>query len=734
MTQRVLDCVRGVVSVRLLVLIAGVLAVACSTEEPAAPPTETEAVSLSDQLAGMYELVGDVDGVQVNEGARVTLTLLADGTLTLLAEQPGETLTDDGSWEVADDVMSVAFTGLEVSAEGGAYSFDGTTLDIPVLIFGEGDGASRWRRVDPIVSGTPGTSADDDSVAFTPDFDTDWDEYDLDNDPVASAMRTYVESVNDRGLGLAEAVAAAADEARRSPDVAEVVISPNGLNAVIRFHDGREDELLTERFTLSEVPLTSATYLPSSSLIGWTGANDAGAAVAASANHRRCDSLPVSPVGNQVINGTRVAEPGREGLVPSSVFGVPAYNPTDHPAPLQSDDSPAPDARRALIVAPLYRVPHPGPSYGPNGEARVGMWSGFAAGTHQNVECVTADLRAAGYEVDTIVGRVDRSGQRTATGVEALVQLVTLMTERDYGVVYFLTHGAESVIRQPSGDVPTVKIQMGALDAADRERITGDRGLDPEAVLRLEAQIRDQVLAAAGLPTDDDELRRTISARFDAGRGDIDLWVSADFFRLLRERRGLDFSRTLVFANACSSAANSSLQQAFDARAYFGWAKPPDLDFAAASSSVIFDELVDKTRSVRNAWQMWVRHEGWIEAVARSVAGVERPERARVELLRAYGDDGIEYPQLTSQSVVLIFRMRHGPPAAAGRLATSTELIRNCWTTYWSAGRNVSGLQSTACNAVELGNYVPTQDEVDDALFDVGAGPDRPFGRFTLAD
>jgi hypothetical protein len=677
-------------------------------------------------LAGNYELVGDIGGTQVRSGARVVLTLKPDGTLGLVATQPGETVTDAGTWSLAAGKLTVAIKDLGVSAKDAAYSFDGTTLDLPVLIFGDGSGSSRWRRVGAVAAATSGTAttgadADPDTVAFTSGVQTNWQAYDLTKYATAAAMKAYLEAVNDRHLSLKDAVRAAADQARRFSTVADVTLSRNGLNATIRYRDGHEEELITERFTLEQAPALSAVPA-ANQLLAWGGAGRAAPATAATAT---CDELPAAPLGTLNTARGRIAEPGREGLGPQGGYGVVNYTTRDQPTPVSSADSPPAGQRRALLVAPLYRVPHPGPGYDRQDRPAIVTWTGFAAGSRFSLDCVEADLKRAGYAIDKISGRVDRSGKRVDTGLDALVALTKYLTTNEYGVVYFLTHGAEINER-------LLKLEMGALDEAERKKITGDGRLDSDAVLKLEATIRERVLREAGLPQDED-LKRTINARVEA-RGYIELWVSADFFRLLRERKGLDFSRTLVFVNACSSAANQSLRQAFEPRAYFGFDQPPDLDFAGSAANTIFDELPDRARSARNAWQMWARHESWIAAVARERAGIERPDRTKVERVKAYGSSGVAYPPLADQSVILIYRMRHGPPAGAERLKTSSSLVTNCWTTYWSAGKNASGLQAKACNDIELGSHTPTQDEYEDALFEATGEPARPYGRFTLTD
>ncbi|HXH20740.1 MAG TPA: hypothetical protein VNN10_01835 [Dehalococcoidia bacterium] len=676
-------------------------------------------------LAGTYALVGDVGGTQVRADSRVLLTLNPDGTLSMLATRPGEEVSDSGTWSVRGGRMSIELRDLGISAKDQPFKISGDELQIPIQIFGEGPGASLWRKTDATLAQSTtapaGTAAPSGAAGVTLGVQGDWQIYDIDKYATAAAMKTFLDAVNG-GQNWEDAVKAAVAKARTFSNVSDVVLSPNGLNATIRYRDGRDEYLITERFTLT-LPGGRGSAAPHPELYASAKPpRREPSTLLATYAATECSALPSNPTGIARVGGTNLAEPGREGLQPRpGVFLVPSYNPNDQPRPIKSDDSPPASARRALLFAPLYQVPHPGPVYTSADKKVAGMWSGFKETTGSNIECLSEDLRKGGYTLDTVLGRV-QGGRRVETGLEALLTLTRKLTTTEYGVLYFLTHGAELNDR-------LLKIEMGALDEADRRRIAGSGRLDHESIQRLQDAIRDQVAREAGLAGDQD-FRRTIYANTDIN-GFIELWVSADFFRLLREKKGLDFSDALVFVNACSSAANQSLQAAFDARVYFGWDQPPDLVFASEAAMRIFDLLPDKARSARNAWQMWARYEGWLEAAG----GRERPARTKIERLRAYGRNGIAYPRMADQTVVLIYRMRFGPPAGPDRLQGALNVVTACWNEYWSSGRAVTGLQSTACSMIQLSsNRAPTQDEYEDAVHEVGGPIERPYGRWTLAD
>jgi hypothetical protein len=90
---------------------------------------------------------------------------------------------------------------------------------------------------------------------------------------------------------------------------------------------------------------------------------------------------------------------------------------------------------------------------------------------------------------------------------------------------------------------------------------------------------------------------------------------------------------------------------------------------------------------------------------------------------------------MADQTVVLIYRMRFGPPAGKDRLQGAVDVVTACWDQFWASGKAVTGLQSPACSQIQLSsNRAVTQDEYEDAIFEVGGPIDKPYGRWTLAD
>ncbi len=709
--------IRHCLLISTLVVVAAMV-VACgggsSNSDDSGEPDAT-AVTSSDDVRGTWMLVTDSDGTGPADNTTVTL-VLGDEVLSVRAESLDDELVDDGTYSISDGKMTITFVGQEISATDRPYKLDGDTLEIPVKMFSEGEGSSTWTRTSSSAEGdpTPGdgdstASADGgDTIGVTSEFEADWSIYDLDEYATAAAMKTFVEGVNDQGLAWEAALQAAVDKARTFPDVRSVTISPNGLNAVITYNDGRDEDLITERFSVTEGGAVSSVPRESEPLVS-------AAAVTAT-----CPALPASPAGIAKVRGSNVAEPGREGLQPKGGYGVSVYSAASQPKPITSDDSPPPAERNALLFAPLYDVPHPGPRYDKAGKPIVGTWSGFREPSDgDDIACNKAALERAGYRADTILGRIEKR-KPVQTGIDALVELTQKLTTKKYGVIYILTHGS-------AFDNNIIKLQMGTLGEAEREKILGNKKIRHEEMVTLEDAIREEILSRAGLPLDDD-LKKTIRANVEVN-GRLELWVSSDFFRLLREKKGLDFSNTLIFVNACSSAANSGLVSAFDARAFFGWERPPDMYFASHAAQVFFDALTDKGRSARNAWSMWGRYERWLEAAS----GRPRPDRTKVDILKAFGPNAVEYARMPDQTVILIYRLRHGPSSASSDITKSIAVVQACTDQFWASGTR-TGLKSPACHNLEFGSHLPTTEEVADAIFDVGGGGELPYGRWTAAD
>ncbi len=711
----------------LLACLLSVAVSACgggksSSPDGATPGGATPAAEAS--LDGTYVVVKDSDGTAPKDGATVTL-VLTNGKLSVHAVADDGELTDTGTYSVKNGKMTIEFVDQQITATDQPYKLDGDTLEIPVKMFSEGAGSSTWKRaaagaVD--AASTPAGDGEEESATGTlqapeglSELDANWDLFD-DKYATAAAMKTFFESVNDKRMTWEASVQAAVDRAKSFSDVAGVDISPNGLNAVIRYKDGHDEDLVTERFSVTDGGISASGERTSEPYVS---------AEPAPAAANPCAALPANPSGTTNTSAGRIAQPGREGVQPrKTLYGVNKYSSKLQPKPITSADSPPPSARRALLFAPLYDVPHPATVY--RGDVSVpGTWSGFRAGSGgNNIECITADLERGGYKVETILGRVVNK-KPIETGIAALVGLTKKLTSGEYGVIYFMTHGAE-ITRSGELEQNAINLEMGTLSEADQEAVIGERRIRHEDMTSLEDAIREKILREVGLPLNDD-LKRTIRANINVG-GRLELWVSSDYFRLLREEKGLSFANTLLIVNACSSAANQGLVNAFEPKAFFGFERPPDLFFSSDAAQEIIDLLPDKARSVRHAWAMWVRYHAWLHAFS----GVTPSDRVKVSILKAYGKFGVEYAPMEDQTVILIYKMRHGPESGKADITKSMNFIQSSCLPNWSAGKKDAFAKS--CHDLEFGGHLPTDAEVADAFFEVGGAGDAPYGRWTMTD
>jgi hypothetical protein len=343
-------------------------------------------------LAGSYHLVGDVGGTQVKSDATVTLTLKADGTLSVLAVQPGQRFTDSGTWKVTGDSITIEFKEQGIKGTG-KYEFDGKTLRLPVLIFGEGSGASEWQVAGSSTSGPPASSAP--PVAL-PDKSDLWD---LDHDAAAAGTKAYSDAIA-KGTSRTAAIAEALAKVKTIPDVTDAGLSANGLNIGITYSDGMKENVVTERLQTST---TGSNWRAGSSALGSAAGS--------------CETLPGASADPR--------EPGREGVNPGGGYGVQLYNQAVQPKPVTSADSP-PD-KRALLISPQYDVKHP--------LHKVPTSIRDVSG--DTIECLQASFKKVNYAVDTILGGT-ANGKPVNVGDQAIQQMITKLTTQKYGVIYFL--------------------------------------------------------------------------------------------------------------------------------------------------------------------------------------------------------------------------------------------------------------------------------------------------------
>ena len=657
-------------------------------------------------LVGEYELIGDVDGTQVNDGATVTLTLKQDGTLTLVAVQPGETLEDTGTWS-ATATSIVVTTVDETLAGDGPFQIRGDIVILPFFVFGEGEGSSEWKRTSAPVHDED--DDDGDETADEPSSDSFEDTWVLEGpDAVASAvgMKAYSEAIAE-GTAQADAVLVALDHVQDMESVESAEVSDNGLNIEVVYDDGTTDEILTERLLgsdeadpsvgagESEVSNLRGAALPSLGM-GVTGVEAlsvAAGATAASPDTATCEKLPAA--------GATPQEPTREGINPGGGYGVAAYLPTVSPKPIRSEDSPPAGQRSAVLVSPQYDITH----------GDVGATFTIRDQAGSNIECLEASLRSRSYDVTTILGK---DGDPDSTGLEATAAFFDAMAEEP-GVVYFLGHGASGKAKN--------YLNMGPLDMTLEPvaKITGGKSVAIDKTMA--SKINEALTKHLGIDWDPNNMVLNISPD---SQNVVTLWVHPEFFSAVRER-GASFENSLVWLNACSSAATGTFQAAIQAKVFVGWENDMTGAFISDASEAAFDSLTDSARTARGSVQVWQLHALWEIGSGTAASNLE-PRNLWA------GGKTTEYLPLTGQAHVLLFYIRHAPGTAVADLSANAQGVKACYDTYW-AGGNRAGI-GTTCLHLQLG--VPTEADVLEAMFEAGAAasgaPGAAAGRWTLAD
>jgi hypothetical protein len=664
---------------------------------PANPSTtavpRTVVTTGSAALIGDYTMVGDVGGSQVKSGATITMSLVADGTLTFHAVQPGDTVDDTGTWSVSRATMKITFDAQGLTGDG-PYRFDGNTLTIPVKFFTSGSGSSTWSR-SPATSPTGSTSTSGGgAVTGAPD---DWTMWDLTKDAGANGFKTY-ETARAAGNDQKAAVVKALAAVKAMSDVASATLSSNGYNIAITYTDGTTDAVITERL-LSAKDAGGSNPPGLRSNVGSALGQEGGCAV-----------LPAESTGVKA----GLEEPTREGIDPAGGYGVTVYQPVSQPTPLTSADSPPPNERQALLVSPQYDVNLTGADSDSIRDA-IG---------YDDIRCVQASLTRAGYQVNTILGS-NADGVLADTGELALSALTEDLLHQKYGVFYFVGHGFTNDV------APNLKhgLEFGPIDLTDPaiHDVIGN-SVPTNETADLRHQLAQKIAEALGFSWDPNNPSLNVMV---GERGVPVLIVYPQYFAQI-QARGASFANRLVWLNACSSAvtySNGSLPAAMNAKAFVGWKSTMSGPLISTIAEEAFDDLADKVRTVRAASE-WARiHEIWLEAGTPP----GKPELDPKSMV-ALGTHQQPYPTIDEQTAVLIFSMRNAPSSATADLANNAAFVKKCYDTYWSAGKS-AGIVGPSCQVLQAGN-VPTKADVKDALAEVGApgAAAEPAGRWTLAD
>lgn len=95
-------------------------------------------------LKGRYRFMEDSDGKQPNAKAVITLNF-SGGTFSFRAEQPGEVVTDNGTFQVSGNKVTVSFKEMEQGQKSGAFSLQNGILTLPFKVLDNEKGTSKWQ-------------------------------------------------------------------------------------------------------------------------------------------------------------------------------------------------------------------------------------------------------------------------------------------------------------------------------------------------------------------------------------------------------------------------------------------------------------------------------------------------------------------------------------------------------------------------------------------------------------
>lgn len=112
--------------------------------------TNQAPAAAANALRGTYLLVRDSDGTVPKQDAVVTITFKGGnaGTLAMSAVQPGESVTDTGTFSISGELITIQFKEMEWAATGQQYYTEGCYLILPfkALAGSAGPGTSLWSR------------------------------------------------------------------------------------------------------------------------------------------------------------------------------------------------------------------------------------------------------------------------------------------------------------------------------------------------------------------------------------------------------------------------------------------------------------------------------------------------------------------------------------------------------------------------------------------------------------
>ncbi|NNN22027.1 MAG: hypothetical protein HKL80_08525, partial [Acidimicrobiales bacterium] len=232
--------------------------------------------------------------------------------------------------------------------------------------------------------------------------------------------------------------------------------------------------------------------------------------------------------------------------------------------------------------------------------------------------------------------------------------------------------------------------------------------------------------------------------------------LTPNYWKFLKSSKGVDFSKSMVFMNACLTDQTLALVDAIGAKAYFAWYEETATDVSNAVEDYIVRQLVKPTFTSEEVYYNLLRIDltglaaypedslfqnvmpsqlqynkhgqtgaiaGVLDAWGKSSSGQEIP----------YIGHGWLSPNISHQQVwFLLFAARWGSNTTNG-----ITNLDSCMAQYWSSGTSLGGLASPFCQNANDGS-APTKQELGYATYLLD-GDNSGFGgtmvpRFTLND
>jgi len=408
----------------------------------------------------------------------------------------------------------------------------------------------------------------------------------------------------------------------------------------------------------------------------------------------------------QLFFATRYAprtKPVQRKLKPSLLASQPnthinAANPPGDPD--------APQSRTALLVSPYFSRPHfafrpevwKQGDTGPRALSSVGQTTTMKE-LGDDPPANAATLEKAGYHTTLLLDEKATPGA-----------IYHALAQRP-GVVYISTHGGAMA--------DTAAIGVGPL--------LGIRGEAREMVHR---RLHD-LLVAEGVPGRA-AAAVTVACIEDVGRTSFCfplLWPG--FFKAAVGSNGLPES--FVYIDACHSAQNTALAQAFKPKAYLGF-EPSVAGWASARfARFIFSNMARNGHSVREAWDRmndvcenpnltWPED----EIISPPTNPTDTDLKTEAHGMVAMGINQQKYDRINTETMWLMYQARRSYRDING----GANALERCWDLYWKDGKRTP-IADQFCND-GISVSMPIEEEVYNARHLVSGNPKQPIGRFVL--